>query len=158
MRELEVDFLRDGNPVHAWKAFAIACQAKIALPDWLLTYLIESADRILKVHGEVADGSPIAREAEHAGKALGFGSGGPGRGKGGFRQAALLERDRTLHLEVCREVNAGNKLDLAYDAVVAANGVSRSTVVRAYLRVKRLNGATDANDKGKSRVQKARGL
>jgi hypothetical protein len=162
LRELEVDYLRDGNPVHAWKAFAMACEAKIALPDWSLTYLIESADRILKVHGEVAHGPPIEREAEHAGKALGFGSGGPGRGKGWFRQAVLLERDRALYSEVCIEINAGNKLDLAYDAVVAANvagkGVSRSTVVRAYLRVKRLNGATDANDEGKSRVQKARGL
>jgi hypothetical protein len=136
LRELEAYYGRDANPVHALKAFAIACHAGIALPDWLLAYLVESADRFLKVCDEAADGATVEREAELVGKAFGFGAGGPGRGKGWVRQAALLRRDRAIYFDVAREVDAGTKPYIAYFSVAQDRRISPSTVSRAYLRIK----------------------
>jgi hypothetical protein len=138
LRELEDDFGRDGNPVHAWEAFAVARRYGIDRPEWVEDFLTDVADRILEIRDEVADGKPTKREAQRVGKALGFGKDGPGQG-GWFKHATMLERDRTIYFEVGDKVQAGGKLDFAYDDVAKAWKVSRSTIVRAYLRITKLN-------------------
>jgi hypothetical protein len=136
LRKLEADYACDRNPIHPWEAFAIARGAGIDLPDWLLAYFDEGADRILKIRNEVARGTCVKREAERVGKALAFGADGRGRGKGRLSRAAQLERDRALYLEVVIMLNAGTKLYLAWYAVAQARHISPPTVRRAYRRIK----------------------
>jgi hypothetical protein len=139
LRKLEVDYGRDRNPIHPWEAFATARRAGIDLPDWLLAYFDEGADRILNIRNEVARGTCVKREAERVGKALAFGADGRGRGKGRLSRAAQLERDRALYLEVVIKLNAGTKLYLAWYAVAQARRISPPTVRRAYRRIKNEN-------------------
>jgi hypothetical protein len=100
----------------------------------------------LEIRDEVAGGQPVKRESERVGKALGFGKDGPGRG-GWFKHATMLERERAIYFEVGDRVQAGVKLDFAYDDVARALNVSRSTIVRAYLRITKLND--EAGDQSK---------
>jgi hypothetical protein len=69
---------------------------------------------------------------------------GPGQG-GWFKRATMLEWDRDIYFAVRERVAAGTKLDFAYDDVARALNLSRSTGVRSYLRISRLNG-DDAQD------------
>jgi hypothetical protein len=142
LHELKADFSREGNPVYAWEAVAIARRYGIAPPEWAQDFLADAADRIIEIRDEVASGTSVQRESERVGRALGFGLDGPGRG-GWFKHATMLERDRTIYLAVGDELEAGTKLDFAYDEVAKALGVSRSTIVRAWLRIKKLNGRKD---------------
>jgi hypothetical protein len=141
LHELEADFSREGNPLYAWEAVAIARRYGIASPDWAQDFLADAADRIMEIRDEVASGTSVKRESERVGRALGFGLEGPGRG-GWFKHATMLERDRTIYLAVSDELEAGTKLDFAYDEMAKALDVSRSTIVRAWLRIKKLNGET----------------
>jgi len=150
VRELEADFSRDGNPIHAWEALAVARRYGIDPPDWVEDFLTDAADRILEIRDEVAGGQPVERESERVGKALGFGKDGPGRG-GWFKHATMLERDRTIYFEVGDRVQDGVKLDFAYDDVARALNVSRSTIVRAYLRITKLND--EAGDQSKAKMR-----
>lgn len=140
--ELEEDFKREGNPVFIWQAIAIARRYGIELPEWVLEYLAASADSLLDIREEVADGKRAGKEAERVGKVLGFGTDGPGQG-GWFKHATILERDRNVFFEIGDRLGAGMKLDFAYDEVARALGTSRSTVVRAYLRIKALSSEDD---------------
>jgi hypothetical protein len=156
LRELEADFSRDGNPVHAWEALAVARRHEIDPPEWVEDFLTDVADRILDIRDEVASGKPINREAERVGKALGFGTDGSGQG-GWFRHATLLERDRTIYFEMidwlekeqARHPHRRPKLTAAYREVAMAIGVDASTVQRAYVRITKLN--SESRDRGKSR-------
>ena len=139
LRELEADFNRDRNPVHVFEALALALRHEISMPEWVKKYLGDTADLILNIRKEVAAGKPVFREAERVGKALGFGTEGPGR-SGWFKQATMLERDRAIYCGVVDELGLGNQLDHAYDNLSKFQKVSRSTIVRAYLRITRLNG------------------
>ena len=105
----------------------------------------------MEVRDEVASGASVKRESERVGRALGFGLDGPGRG-GWFKHATMLERDRTVYLAVGDELEAGTKLDFAYDEVAKALGVSRSTIVRAWLRIKKLNDETGCSRRRKDEV------
>jgi hypothetical protein len=151
LRELEADFGRDGNPIHAWEALAVARRYGIDSPDWVEDFLTDVADRILEIRDEVAGGKPVKRESERVGKALGFGKDGPGQG-GWFKHATMLERDRTIYFEVGDRVQAGVKLDFAYDEVAKVLNVSRSTIVRAYLRITKLNDEAGDQSKGEDEV------
>jgi hypothetical protein len=139
LSELGADFDHEGNPVFAWEALAIAHRYEIAPPDWVQGYLSGSANRILKIRDEVAGGMPVKREALQVAQALGFGVGGAGN-SGCFKHATMLQRDRTIYLEVRKRLDAGSKLDFAYDDVAKMLNVSRSTIVRAFLRFTKLSG------------------
>ena len=115
-------------------------------PGWVENFLADAADRIMEMRAEVADGKPIKREAQREGRALGFGKDGPGQG-GWFRHATMLQRDRVIYFAVSDKVQAGVKLDFAYDDVARSLNVSRSTVVRAYLRITKLSDAAGDQNK-----------
>jgi hypothetical protein len=151
LHELEADFSREGNPVYSWEAVAIARRYGIAPPDWAQDFLADAADRIMEICDEVASGTSVNRESERVGRALGFGLDGPGQG-GWFKHATMLKRDRTIYSAVGDELEAGSKLDFAYDEVARALCVSRSTIVRAWLRIKKLNGATGCSTERKDQV------
>ena len=136
--ELEADFRRDGNPVNPWEALAVACRYGIDPPDWVQDFFADAANGFIEILNEVANGKAVKRELERVGQALGFGTDSPGR-RGWFKHATMLKRDRTIFFEVGNKLEAGIKLDFAYDQVAKELDVSRSTVVRAYLRVKKLN-------------------
>ena len=134
LQELEADFARDGNPVHAWGAFVIARTYENDTPEWVLNFVYDVARGILDICGEVSQGKPAIREAERVGKVLGFGTDGRGRG-GWFKRATMLHRDRTIYFKVGSKLKAGMKRNFAYDDVAKTLNVSRSTIVRAYLRI-----------------------
>src|SRR5690348_17182482 len=46
LEQLRDEFLRLGNPVHAWKALQVCSRSGIRLPDWLVRYLAKGADNI----------------------------------------------------------------------------------------------------------------
>lgn len=158
-RELEADFGRDGNPVHAWGALAVARRYGIDLPEWVKDYLADVADRILEIRTEVADGKPLRREAERVGKVLGFGKDRPGGG-GRFKRSTILERDRTVYFEVidwleeekARHPDQRAKLTSAYREVAMAIGVDSSTVQRAYARITKLNSESKDQGEGNDEV------
>ncbi len=149
--ELEFDFERDGNPVFAWEAVAVTQRYRITLPDWVKGYLTASAGRILDIRDEVAGGKAVNKEAVRVGKALGFGVGGVGNG-GWFKHATMLQRDRAIYLEIRRKLDAGSKLDFAYDDVAKMQKISRSTIVRTFLRVAKLNDETGVKSEGQDMV------
>jgi hypothetical protein len=151
LRELEADFGRDSNPVHAWEALAVARRYGIDPPHWVKHFLFDAADRILEIRDEVAGGRPVNRESERVGKALGFGKDGPGQG-GWFKHATMLERDRTIYFEISDKLVTGMKLDFAYDEVAKASSVSRSTIVRAYLRIMKLKDKASDQIKGEGEL------
>jgi hypothetical protein len=137
LRQLEIDFGRYGNPVYAYEAFAIALRSGMDMPDWVQRHMLQVAECILGIRDAIAGGRPSKREAERVGKVLGFGKDGPGQG-GWFKQAAMLQRDRTIFVEVEKRLEAGMKLDFAYDEVAKMLGVSRSTIVRSYQRIAKM--------------------
>lgn len=139
LAELAVDFEREGNPVHAWEAVAVAARSGIERPDWVENFIDEQAARIMEIREQVSEGHPVGREADRVGKALGFAIDGPGQG-GRFKQATMLQRDRTIYFEIRDKLDSDVKLDAAYSEVATAFGVSRSLVVRAYLRIIQING------------------
>jgi hypothetical protein len=55
-------------------------------------------------------------------------------------------------LELHPRVQAGVKLDFAYDEVAKVLNVSRSTIVRAYLRITKLNDEAGDQSKGEDEV------
>jgi hypothetical protein len=106
---LEAEFARDGNPLHAWEALALAASGDQPVPAWVLHYLTAGAEKLAAIRQEVAAGKPVDKEAERAGKALGFGTTGAGRGSR-FTAKAMLERDREYYFAVVAAVEKGTKL------------------------------------------------
>jgi hypothetical protein len=159
LRQLEADFGRDGNPVHAWEARSVARRYGIDSPDWVEDLIDDTADRIMDIRDEVADGKPIEREAERVGKALGFGKDGPGQG-GWFKHATMLERDRTIYFamidwleeEQARHPDRRPKLTAAYREVAMVIGVDASTIQRAYVRITKLNSVSRDRSEGEGEV------
>ena len=53
VRSLEQEYLRDGNPVHVWNAImqlhfeAVVKSKQLALPNWVLAYLVSAAQAIM---------------------------------------------------------------------------------------------------------------
>lgn len=137
LSRLEADYRCYQNPVYAWCALAICKRARIPQPAWIFEeYLWPKAEAILGILHEAANGKRFSREA-HLVCALLFGSFGAGQGSP-FKHAVQLERDREIHKAVQRQLQEGVKLDAVYSEVAKQLAVSRSTVVRAHLRMKRL--------------------
>jgi hypothetical protein len=143
--ELKEDYKREENPTFALQAVSIAIRYGIEFPEWILDYLGSATDNIMTIFDEVADGSRAGKEAARVGKALGFGTEGPGRG-GWFKRASILERDRNIFFQIGDRIETGMKLDFAYDDVAKALSISRASVVRAHLRVKALRSDLDDNE------------
>lgn len=139
LAELEVDFARDGNPLHAWEALTLTAGNDRPVPAWVVSHLLEGAENLAAICTEVAAGKRVDREAEHAGRALGFGVTGRGRGSW-FTAKNMLQRDRDIYAAVRKELNDGAKPDFAWQIVSTAQKCSRSTVERAYKRMKALLG------------------
>jgi hypothetical protein len=141
------------------QAFAVARRYEIDPPEWVEDFLAGTADLILEIRDEVAEGKPINREAERVGKALGFGKDGPGQG-GWFKHATLLERDRAVYFamldwldeERARHPDRRPKLTVGYWEVATAIGVDASTVQRAYARITKLNSESKGHSEGKDEV------
>jgi hypothetical protein len=139
LAQLEADFRRDGNPVHVLQAVAIAGIDDTAFPDWVREFLVDSAERILELREAVVRGKRVDREADSVGKALGFGTGGPGSG-GWFKRSTMLARDREIHSRVRQWIERARgqypdrepKLTSAYYEVAGELHVDPSTVQRAY--------------------------
>ena len=135
-KDMEAEFVQTKNPIFVWWALRMIHTARLAVPRWIARYLGSAAEIISRVSDEVQAGRPVGMEAERVGKALGFGTEGPGAG-GWFKQLEMLERDRKIHEEVGGELRKGEKLDFAYDTVAKRMGLSRSTVQRGYARIMR---------------------
>jgi hypothetical protein len=134
---LEAEFARDRNPLHAWEALALAASGDQPVPAWVLHYLTAGAEKLAAIRQEVAAGKPVGEEAERAGKALGFGTTGAGRGSR-FTAKAMLERDREYYFAVVAAVEKGTKLYIAWQEVSRATGAKETMVRRAYERIAKL--------------------
>jgi hypothetical protein len=139
---LEADFRRFRNPFYVWRALALCKRASMPIPPWVIEDLMSRSERLFEVLHQAACGKRSKREAHLVGTVLGFGSIGTGQGSR-FKCAMQLERDREIHQAVQRQLQQGVKLDSVYSEVAKPLGVSRSTVVRAHLRMKRLSQADD---------------
>lgn len=142
--DLEADYERGKNPVHAWEAVALADSCGLPVPAWALDYLAQAACQIISLREDVIEAKsrgrnrPLGRETEQVAKALGF---GVGRGRGGWIEtAAVLEVDRDIYQRVLEATGRGTPLTLAYEDVAAVMGVSRSKVQSAWTRVRKLRG------------------
>jgi hypothetical protein len=106
----------------------------------------DAADALLSIRDAVAKKEPPGREADQAGKAIGF-KASTGRG-GYFADAVQLQSDREIGFEIIerleREAERLNgrkpKLSSAYDAVASNRAVDPATIRRAWRRIKDLIG------------------
>ena len=125
------------NPLFVFEALTIYRAAgEAAPPDWAMRSFTNSAASLMQLL-EKPDGHRNGDEPERLGRALGFGKTGPGRG-GWFEGASLLKRDRAIYLAVKERLVARKQLTAAYEDVAESKSVSRSTVCRAYRRIKKL--------------------
>src|SRR4051812_10111786 len=106
LRQLEIRYGHDRNPLHALEAVWIALGAGIDLPDWAHDYLACALARILEIRDEVARDRKVKREADCVGKALGFGTRGPGP-SGWFKRSTMLERDYKIYARLREELDKG---------------------------------------------------
>jgi hypothetical protein len=141
MSQLEADFKRSGNPVYISWALKVCRQASLQSPAWIIQYLTDKAEAIAPALQEAAQSNHSVREAQLVGGIMGFGGAGTGQ-PGRYKQAEQLERDRDIHRDIRRELDSRSnkgraKLDQIYTDVAAARALSRSTVVRAYLRIEK---------------------
>ena len=85
-------------------------------------------------------------EAERIGKLAGFSGGGRGQ-TGMFKKAIMWKRDHVIYHDMLDQIEAGVKEDFAYDIVAQKHGTSRSTVAKAFVRMRRyLEAADDHGD------------
>ncbi len=141
LAELGGDFVRDRNPLHAWEAGTRTAGSDRPVPSWVLNHLLEGARNLAAICDAVAGGQAVTREAEQAGRALGFGDTGSGRGSW-FSVKYRLRLDRERYSAVVEEVRKTKKLYIAWANVAERLGCSTSTVERAYKRIKELRGET----------------
>lgn len=52
---LEIHYKRTKNPLYVWHAIQKAHELDLKLPEWVLAYLHQSADRLLDIQGELGD-------------------------------------------------------------------------------------------------------
>lgn len=149
---LEAQFGLHRLPAHAWQAINLMrlrgndCEHTFVVPTWIMSYIFEAAAIIDEMQKGALAGKKITGTATRVGSALGFDT-RPG-GLNGFERAALIERDEAMYWDVVEIVHPkvkargdmertaqADKLDNAYNIVAAHWRVSRSTVVKACLRV-----------------------
>jgi hypothetical protein len=124
-------YLKTGNPVYAWRAYAECRSAHRDIPDWVLEYLDEPARAFWRW-------SMVGRPPKELGEALADallmrrpGRKGPGTV---FAEVFPDKESRALAVEVYQRVRAGEKPYLAVENAAKTAGVSRSTVQRAWDR------------------------
>jgi hypothetical protein len=142
LKQREIDYARDSNPLHAWEAFRAARANGLGVPQWVLGYLDNAAKTLLAIRDKKANGTPPKREAEQAGKAIGFKK---GRGENGFfADTVQLEFDREIHfhmIELYKKEQVrlnGRKpnLEAARKALAKSRNTSEGTIRRALDRIK----------------------
>jgi hypothetical protein len=153
LAQLEADFSRTKNPVFAWEALAVARRYGVEVPDWVWDVVESAAAGITELREEVENGTPLGKEAEVVGRALGFGKKGRG-GTGWFAEATQLSRDREVYFAVTdwleaeriRQPSRKLKLTSAYSEVAKQLNSNPSTVGQAYRRVKQFIGTPEEFD------------
>jgi hypothetical protein len=138
IQQRTADYHPEANLLDAVLTFAIARRAGTDPPRWSLALLVGLADLIRKLFDEVASGAPVKGAVAHVCTALGLDADGTGI-RTLIKQTAKRERNRAIYLEVNNATKMGTKLDFAYTEIAMARNVSRSTIVRAYLQIKKLN-------------------
>ena len=138
-----------GNPVHAWEAIATARAYSVRMPKWVVEYLGRVAVDIVEPEGDEVTETLRKKkesEAERIGKLAGFSGGGRGQ-TGMFKKAIMWKRDHVISHDMLDQIEAGVKEDFAYDIVAQKHGTSRSTVAKAFVRMRRyLEAADDQRD------------
>ena len=145
LKDLKAHYRRTKNPVHAWEAIAIARACWTRVPKWVLEYLGKVAVDIIDPDQDQPVETPSKKkesEAERIGKIAGFSGGGRGQ-TGMFKQAIMGKRDHAIYHDMLDQIGAGEKEDQAYNIVAQKHGISRSTVAKAYVRMKRYVEATE---------------
>jgi DNA invertase Pin-like site-specific DNA recombinase len=138
---MESQPIRRTQHVRGW-TLTILLRNGRELPDWIAEFLSVAGRQVVAIAHRISDDSleevgareatRSSTEAEKVGKAMGFGSRGPGRGSC-FEDARTLRRDRIIRSAIEEKLAAGIKKDFAYDEIASEVGVSRSTVQRAYV-------------------------
>ncbi len=145
LKDLKTHYKHTKNPVHAWEAIAIARAYSVRMPKWVLEYIGRVAVDIVEPEEEQVFEMPRKKkesEAERIGKIAGFSSGGPGQ-TGMFKQAIMWKRDHAIYHDMLDQIEAGEKEDQAYNIVAGEHGISRSTVAKAFVRMRRYLDAAD---------------
>jgi hypothetical protein len=149
LKDLKAHYKHTKNPFHAWEAIATARAYSVRMPKWVLEYLGRVAVDIVKPEGDEVTETPRKKkesEAERIGKIAGFSGGGRGQ-TGMFKKAITWKRDHAIYRDMLDQIEAGVKEDFAYNIVAQEHGISRSTVVKAFVRMRRyLEAADDQGD------------
>jgi hypothetical protein len=151
LKDLKAHYKHTKNPVHAWEAIATARAYSVRMPKWVLEYIGRVAVDIVEpdeVQSRETTRKKKESEAERIGKIAGYS--GSGRGQTGmFKKAIMWKRDHTIYHDMLDQIEAGDKEDQAYNIVAKEHGISRSTVAKAFVRMRRyLEAADDQSDDG----------
>jgi hypothetical protein len=145
LKDLKAHYKHTKNPVHAWEAIALARAYSVRMPKWVVEYLGQVAVDIFEPEEDQVAEAPRKKkesEAERIGKITGFSGGGPGQ-TGMFKKAIMWKRDHAIYHDMLDQIGAGEKEDQAYNIVAKEHDISRSTVAKAYVRMKRFLESDD---------------
>lgn len=151
LKDLKAHYKHTKNPVHAWEAIATARAYLVRVPKWALEYIGRIAVDIVDPDEDQSRETTRKKkesEAERIGKLAGFSGGGPGQ-TGMFKKAVMWKRDHAIYHDMLDQIEAGDKEDQAYNIVAKEHGISRSTVAKAFVRMRQyLEAADDQADEG----------
>jgi len=85
-------YKKSNNPLYVWLAFQQARKLDLAVPEWVLDYLLNSADKLLKISGELGDKTQAAIAEALGLKTVGGGS--------QFKRFRDEERNRQIYRRV----------------------------------------------------------
>jgi len=122
-------YAEQGDTLRAWEAYWLAHTygpMGVAMPGWVTSYLERVARRLIAISRGEPKAAKLAAALELA-----------GRGRGAiFARRKIVRQDHQLALDVAALIRKGHKAYKAIDYVAEVHKVSRSTVDRAYSRVK----------------------
>jgi hypothetical protein len=130
-------FASSGNPLHAWDAYSRTRRIGDPIPGWVLDYFDAAVGGLGILLASAQRGEPIKAPAARVAEALGFKKGGrSGRGTI-FSDYCTTMFDwgwARIGVQVADLVTSGEKREHALEVVADIEGISESTVDRAWKR------------------------
>ena len=123
------EYCETGNPMVVWAAYRECRAHGVDVPEWIFEYLDEAASSLWQLHCKVRDGEKVKDQGAEAAESLGL-----KRGRGQttpfeqFNDKVWLFYGATVDFYI----RQGDKPDFAISDCAERNGVSYSTVYRAW--------------------------
>lgn len=126
-------YLRDRNPVYAWRAFVAARAEGLPIPTWVLEYFDRVGKGVLKIQCRYGTANPVANLSLVLAEALEMKPRGKNKRVNAFSKAVEKNLIRYGYT-VAHYIKQGDKETFAIEAAAKDYEVSPATVRRAWKR------------------------